>query len=55
VLQDFQRDHGIFASGTIRPGDETEAALNTALPENEKSGGQYLWRTVQDGKVRSGF
>lgn len=50
ALKSFQKDTGLRATGTAKPGDETMAALNGALAK--KPDGQYVWRTVGDSRVR---
>ncbi len=50
ALKQFQGDHGLPATGTTKPGDDTEQALNSAA--NQSQDGQYIWRTVGDSKVR---
>jgi len=52
ALKSFQKDQGLRPTGTAKPDDETIEKLNGAVGENKT--GQYLWRTVGDGKVRSG-
>lgn len=49
ALKKFQKDHDLKSSGTAKPGDDTEKALNNAMQEQD---GQYIWHTAQDGKVR---
>jgi peptidoglycan hydrolase-like protein with peptidoglycan-binding domain len=50
-LKNFQRDHGLPQTGAAKPGDATVTALNTALATAPD--GLYIWRTVEDGKVRA--
>lgn len=60
AVSDLQADNGIRRIGEIRPGDDTEKAINLALENtsprasdrSEKSG-KYIWRTRGDSKVRS--
>lgn len=51
AIKKFQKENGIAVSGEIRPGDSTENVINKALLK--KPEGYYLWRTVEDGKVRA--
>lgn len=46
----FQKDHGIEATGTAYPDDETVKALNSETAK--KPSGQYIWQSVGDSKVR---
>ncbi len=50
-LKKFQSDQALQATGTAKPGDETVAALNSEAAK--KKSGQYIWRTVEDDKVRA--
>lgn len=50
ALKSFQKDAGLRATGTAKPGDETMEALNGALAK--KPDGQYVWRSVGDSRVR---
>lgn len=50
ALKKFQKDHGLKATGTAKPDDETIEALNKFLDEN--TSGKYIWHTVGDDKVR---
>lgn len=50
ALRSFQSDHGLSATGTAKPDDETLTTLNTAI-ENAPDG-EYIWRTVGDDRVR---
>lgn len=50
ALMRFQADHNLRPNGTVRPGDHTIAALNLAMAEAPD--GQYVWRSVGDGRVR---
>ncbi len=52
AIRKFQNDHGLFPDAALRPGGETEAAINAALDRLEESGGFYAWRTVRDDHVR---
>ncbi len=52
-LRLFQDEHGIYPSGTIFPGDETEKALDGALREQERGPDSYVWRSVGDDKTRA--
>jgi peptidoglycan hydrolase-like protein with peptidoglycan-binding domain len=49
ALKAFQADQNLTATGTMKPGDETEKRLNS---EAEKTSGQYIWRCVDDERVR---
>ncbi len=51
ALRDFQRDYNLPATGTAKPEDETIKRLNQ-LSQKEPDG-FYIWRTVEDGKVRA--
>ncbi|MBL8637836.1 MAG: hypothetical protein JNN09_05005 [Alphaproteobacteria bacterium] len=51
ALKAFQKDHGLSATGTAKPDDETIKALNKEASKTPD--GQYIWRTVEDGKVRA--
>ena len=50
ALKAFQKNQGLQPTGTARPGDETVTKL--ASEAARKKSGQYIWRTVGDGKVR---
>lgn len=50
ALKSFQKDTGLRATGTAKPGDETMESLNGALAK--KPDGQYMWRSVGDSRVR---
>jgi peptidoglycan hydrolase-like protein with peptidoglycan-binding domain len=50
ALKTFQKDQGLTPSGAIKPGDDTEQAL--ARESTKTPSGYYIWRTVEDGKVR---
>jgi peptidoglycan hydrolase-like protein with peptidoglycan-binding domain len=51
ALKAFQKDHGLSASGTAKPDDETVRAINKEASKTPE--GQYIWRTVEDEKVRN--
>jgi peptidoglycan hydrolase-like protein with peptidoglycan-binding domain len=51
ALKAFQKDHGLPATGTAKPEDETIKRLNQ-LSQKEPDR-FYIWRTVEDGKVRA--
>lgn len=50
ALKSFQKDQGLQATGTARPGDETVTKLSSEA--GKKKSGKYIWRTVGDNKVR---
>ncbi|MCB1529748.1 MAG: peptidoglycan-binding protein [Rhodospirillales bacterium] len=50
ALQSFQKDQGLQATGTARPGDETVSKLGHEA--GKKKSGKYIWRSVGDNKVR---
>ncbi|MEZ5918639.1 MAG: peptidoglycan-binding protein [Alphaproteobacteria bacterium] len=50
ALKSFQKDQGLQPTGTARPGDGTVSKLSSEAAR--KKSGQYIWRTVGDGKVR---
>lgn len=50
ALKSFQKDNGLQATGTARPGDETVSKLSSEA--GKKKSGKYIWRTVGDNKVR---
>lgn len=50
ALKKFQTAQNLPATGTIKPGDETEQALNREAAKTPD--GSYIWRTVEDDKVR---
>ncbi len=52
ALKTFQKDHGLSATGAAKPDDETIDALNSEAAKTPE--GHYIWRTVEDGKVRKG-
>ncbi|MGQ0526425.1 MAG: peptidoglycan-binding protein [Alphaproteobacteria bacterium] len=51
ALKKFQEDSDLRVTGEARPGDETIQALNDTIAETPD--GFYVWRTVEDGKVRA--
>jgi peptidoglycan hydrolase-like protein with peptidoglycan-binding domain len=51
ALKTFQQDQSLPATGTAKPGDETVIALNRQAAKTPD--GSYIWRTVEDDKVRS--
>lgn len=50
-LKRFQKDHGLLATGVVKPGDPTERALNDTI-ESQNPDQKYVWRTRKDDKVR---
>ena len=52
ALKAFQKDHTLPATGTAKPDDGTVKALNKEAAKTPH--GQYIWRTVEDQKVRKG-
>lgn len=50
ALKAFQRDHALPVTGSAKPDDDTIAALNREM--GKTSDGVYIWRTVEDNKVR---
>jgi peptidoglycan hydrolase-like protein with peptidoglycan-binding domain len=50
ALKAFQKDHGLPATGTAKQGDETINTLNREMANAPD--GLYIWRTVEDNKVR---
>ncbi|MFA5592715.1 MAG: peptidoglycan-binding protein [Micavibrio sp.] len=52
ALKAFQKDRGLTANGSAKPDDETIHTLNKETSKTPK--GQYIWRTVEDDKVRKG-
>jgi SPP1 gp7 family putative phage head morphogenesis protein len=50
ALKSFQKNNGLQATGTARPGDETVSKLSSEA--GKKKDGKYIWRTVGDSKVR---
>jgi SPP1 gp7 family putative phage head morphogenesis protein len=53
ALKAFQKDHGLQATATAKPHDKTVEALNAETEKQEASNEKYIWRTVQDDRVRS--
>lgn len=60
AVSNLQRDKGMRATGEVRPGEDTEKAIRTALDTNSSGAsaraeneGKYIWRTRGDCKVRS--
>jgi peptidoglycan hydrolase-like protein with peptidoglycan-binding domain len=51
ALKKFQQDQGLPVTGTARPDERTEQILNEEI--SKTPGGYYIWRTVEDGKVRA--
>lgn len=51
ALKNFQKDYHLPATGTAKPEDETVKTLNKKASKTPD--GQYIWRTVEDGKVRA--
>jgi|GEM_PF-2642781 len=49
ALKAFQKDQGLEPTGSARPDDATIKTLNT---ESKNVTGKYIWRTVQDERVR---
>lgn len=52
ALKKFQKDRGLTATGSAKPDDETVRAINKEASKTPE--GQYIWRTVEDEKVRKG-
>lgn len=52
ALKAFQKDWGLQPTGTARPDDETVKVLNREASKTPD--GEYVWRTVEDDKVRAG-
>jgi peptidoglycan hydrolase-like protein with peptidoglycan-binding domain len=52
ALKSFQRDHALPITGSAKPDDDTIAALNRESQKTPE--GIYIWRTVEDNKVRKG-
>lgn len=50
-LTNFQIDHGLEPTGTIKPEDETIRTLNREVDKGQS--GKYVWRTVEDDHVRA--
>ncbi|MBO6947640.1 MAG: hypothetical protein JJ855_06630 [Rhodospirillales bacterium] len=60
AVSNLQRIRGMRATGEVRPGDDTEQAIRTALDADSfgssaraQNEGKYIWRTRGDSKVRS--
>ncbi len=51
ALKKFQQSHGLKPTGEAKPGDETITTLADKI-ENAPNG-NYIWRTVEDDKVRA--
>ncbi|MCB9996614.1 MAG: peptidoglycan-binding protein [Rhodospirillales bacterium] len=53
AIKTFQDRNGLDATGSMKPGDETVAAMNeqSAVQRRQKDG-FYIWRTVGDSRVR---
>lgn len=51
ALKAFQKNHDLKVTGNAKPGDETIDALNREVAKTPE--GQYIWRTVEDDRVRS--
>lgn len=51
ALKNFQRDQNLTPTGTVKPGDETIKRLNQS--NQKEPDGHYIWRTVEDNKVRA--
>jgi hypothetical protein len=52
AIAQFQKERKLRSTGAIKPGDDTEQALNKSQEGQEKNGGAYIWHTMQDDKVR---
>lgn len=50
ALKKFQKDNGLPATGAAKPDDQTVDTLNKEASKTPE--GQYIWRTVEDDKVR---
>lgn len=50
ALKNFQRDHGLNPTGSAKPKDDTIEHVNKEIEKEPE--GSYIWRTVEDGKVR---
>ena len=53
ALKSFQQDHGLQATGSAKPSDETIPKLSSEA--SQKKSRKYIWRTVGDSKVRSSY
>lgn len=51
ALKTFQKDHGLHPTGAMKPGDETLRTLSAEAAKTPE--GYYIWRTVEDNRVRS--
>ncbi len=51
ALKAFQKNHSLRPTGEASPGDETVQALDKESAKTPD--GHYIWRTVEDEKVRS--
>jgi peptidoglycan hydrolase-like protein with peptidoglycan-binding domain len=51
ALKTFQQEHGLSITGSAKPNDDTVQALNREAAKTPS--GSYIWRTVEDDKVRS--
>lgn len=51
ALKEFQKDHSLNPTGSAKPDDETIRLLNQEADKDQE--GYYIWRTVEDGKVRA--
>lgn len=51
ALKAFQKDQGLHPTGEARPGDETVQKLSKESDKTPE--GSYIWRTVEDDKVRA--
>lgn len=52
ALKKFQKDNNLAVTGATKPGDVTEESLNKEVSKTPE--GQYIWRSVEDGRVRKG-
>ena len=52
ALKQFQKDKNLLVTGEMRPSDTTVQMINRAI-EDQPITTKYIWRTVQDDKVRS--
>jgi peptidoglycan hydrolase-like protein with peptidoglycan-binding domain len=53
TLKKFQKDHNLPATGTAKPDDETIKTPQSTEASKRARWVQYIWRTVEDGKVRA--
>lgn len=51
ALKAFQKDHGLSATGSAKPDDETVQKINEEASKTPE--GEYIWRTVEDDRVRN--